>query len=418
MARERIVAACIVVIGVFVATVATVQAAPSLQGESTPVPTLESTEAPATVPPARLGTVTPVVGTPGAPRATPTLQPPPSSGGRVSVEALYVRDQPSFSGNVIGIIPYNQSLYPVGRNGDGSWIAVNWASARGWVYAEMVSWDPALDLNSLPVLVQATGIPPTATGGSIVTSTATSTQPPSPTPGPTNTPAPSATPAPSKPAATTASPATAPAATRPPSTPVPTSASPSAPAPGGGGLPGNLQLPVFGGLGVLLVGGLIYFWQWSAGRAEAKRYARGFVLTICPVCQEGHIHLDEVVRTTMGIQLVRRSARCDTCRSVLRELRPGVWRYSVDALANPEMAARYKTRPVTTAELQDLARHIVLKPSAKMFDEPTAESLNLKWLEIDEPLDDGTSAPAPEPEAEQPPETASGSDASEETEES
>jgi len=142
---------------------------------------------------------------------------------------------------------------------------------------------------------------------------------------------------------------------------------------------------------------LLYVWQWSAGRIEVRRYARGFILSICPVCQEGHIHLDEVVRKTLGIQWVRRSARCDTCRSVLRELRPGVWRYSVDAFVNPEMAERFKNRRVTTAELHELAQHVVIKPSRPEYDEPTAEWLDLKWLEIDEPLgsDPGEAEEAP-----------------------
>lgn len=379
MARERVIAVCVVALGLLAASGFTAQAAPSQQdGTPSPAPTGQETQSASTDQPGRLGTVTPVSGTPVVVRATPTLLLPPSSGGRVAVEALYVRDEPSFSGNVVGVVPYGQSVYPVGRNGDSSWIAINWASARGWVYAELVSWDPALDLNTLPTLVQSTGIPPTPSQAPVASQvqlpSETPTSLPSETPAAvaiSNTPTHSAVVAP-----TLGGPTPKPFATVPP-LPPPTS---------GSGLPSSVQTPLFVVLGVLVIGGLVYFWQWSSGRNEVRRYQKGFVLSICPVCQEGHIHLDEVVRSTAGIPWVRRSARCDTCNSVLRELRPGLWRYSVDAYANPELAERFKSQRATTAELQELARHIVLKTPARDFDEPTAESLNLAWLEIEEPL--------------------------------
>jgi hypothetical protein len=171
-------------------------------------------------------------------------------------------------------------------------------------------------------------------------------------------------------------------------------------------LPPDMQVPLFAALGVLVLAGIAYVWQWSAGRAEVKRYTRGFVLTTCPVCEEGRIHLEETVRSMAGISWVRRSARCDTCNSVLRELRPGLWRYSVDAYANPQMAERFKRQRATTAELEMLARDLERRPPKQQLDEVTTESLDLSWLEIDEPLGSDElkpeAPPAENPEAPEP----------------
>jgi hypothetical protein len=299
----------------------------------------------------------------------------------VEVDGLFVRDMPSFGGVILGVISYGQSVYPVGRNSDTRWIAINWQAARGWVYVQMVVWDSGIDLTSLPVLAESTGVPLSPTPAE--SAVASATPAPSPTAPPTDTP--SQPPLPTRtPIVTEVSP---PVRNTPTAAPV---VAPQLPHVEIGALPVNARLPVFGGLGLLILAGLIYVWQWSAGRAEVRRYARGFVLSVCPVCREGHVHLDEVVRKTGGIQWVRRLARCNNCRSVIREIRPGMWRYAVDASLNPELAERFKTRHVTTAELQELAKNIVLKADHRPYDEPTAESLKLNWLEIDEPLPSAT----------------------------
>lgn len=89
---------------------------------------------------------------------------------------------------------------------------------------------------------------------------------------------------------------------------------------------------------------------------EVHRYAKGFLLDTCPVCHEGHLNLEQVVKSSMGIPSVRRSVRCNTCRSVLREVRPGRWRYTIDPYVNPDMASRYDTRWLSRADLESLAR--------------------------------------------------------------
>jgi hypothetical protein len=118
--------------------------------------------------------------------------------------------------------------------------------------------------------------------------------------------------------------------------------------------------PVKSGLliagGLILFGLVVYIWRRSAGMRQVRRYAKGFPVDICPACQEGHLHLEQLVQRSMGIPSVRRSVRCDMCRSVLREVRPGRWRYTVDPYVNPEMASRYDTRWLTHADLEALGR--------------------------------------------------------------
>ena len=80
-----------------------------------------------------------------------------------------------------------------------------------------------------------------------------------------------------------------------------------------------------------------------------------------------------------------RSARCDNCRSVLRQVKPGEWRYSVDSYANAEFAEQYGKRNLTDAELHDLSE----KATAGRFElelerEQTLKSqMDLSWLEVD-----------------------------------
>jgi len=78
-------------------------------------------------------------------------------------------------------------------------------------------------------------------------------------------------------------------------------------------------------------------------------------VTRCPVCEVGILELEERRYRTAGLPRVRRVARCDHCRSVLRQLRPGVWRYTVDAAANADLAERYDGRTISDRELVEIA---------------------------------------------------------------
>ena len=80
MSRKRTIAVCVVTLGLIAASGLTAQAASSEQG-GTPsaAPTGQETHPASTEPPGRLGTVTPIVGTPAAVRPTSTLLPAPGS---------------------------------------------------------------------------------------------------------------------------------------------------------------------------------------------------------------------------------------------------------------------------------------------------------------------------------------------------
>jgi hypothetical protein len=111
------------------------------------------------------------------------------------------------------------------------------------------------------------------------------------------------------------------------------------------------------GLGILgagtMAGGVLYLQARVSAARELRRYRDGFIFSVCPVCREGHIQMDEVVRVSLGVKRVKRTVRCDSCRSVLREVKPGSWRYSIDSYANPEMAERYSNRTLTDKDLAE-----------------------------------------------------------------
>jgi hypothetical protein len=96
-------------------------------------------------------------------------------------------------------------------------------------------------------------------------------------------------------------------------------------------------LPILGG-GLLIIVLGVYGSRLLTARRKVRRYTGGFPLTECPVCQTGSLHLEEHITRVFGIPQVRRSVRCDVCRSLLREVEPGAWRYMIDPLVNPRLA--------------------------------------------------------------------------------
>jgi len=114
--------------------------------------------------------------------------------------------------------------------------------------------------------------------------------------------------------------------------------------------------------GILLLLILGYILLYLRGLLAAGRYRDGFVLTQCPVCQAGQLHLDERQERMLGIPVTRRTLRCDNCRSVLRQTGARRWRYAVDPVANPTLYARFNGRELTDDELLTLAAHPVPPP--------------------------------------------------------
>jgi hypothetical protein len=318
---------------VYIVSVSAALAAPLEQGQ-TPVP-----------PDPRYPTVTPRSGTPGTGLSvTPTLIPPPDGGGRVAVDVLYIRENSSFGSTLLGSLLYNQVVFPRGRSADGRWIAIDWNGRLGWVFASLVAWDENLDIDALPVfddLASGTALPltpalvkETATVNPPTATAVPATQSPevvsTPTVLPTNTPLI----APSSPDIAQFTPSAAPA----------------------------WLLWLSGGMLVFVAGYLIRRWQ---GHREFVRYENGFPAKVCPACGEGHLLLEETTRSTLGVMRTKRSVRCDNCRSVLREVRPGIWRYTVDPMANPSMAQRYSTEHLKLTDIQKLSNQRAMMKSTR-----------------------------------------------------
>jgi hypothetical protein len=146
-----------------------------------------------------------------------------------------------------------------------------------------------------------------------------------------------------------------------------------------------------GGLAAVVL--VAYIVRLMAGRRERLRYAEGFVLSSCPVCQQGHLHLEEMFSRTLGGLRARRLVRCNVCRSVLREVEPGVWRYSIDPYINSALAEEYNGKEFDAAGLLALAEHAADFPPDSSKQEQ-AESP--EYLEIVEEILSAEPPPPPE----------------------
>lgn len=120
---------------------------------------------------------------------------------------------------------------------------------------------------------------------------------------------------------------------------------------GDGGIPIEA---IIGGIGILIV--LAYIGLYLRGVTLVERYANGFVIEGCPVCQRGHLTVETKVERTLGIPRPRRTVRCDVCRSVLRQTGDGWWRYAVDRLENSAMYDRFNNREIDDSTLVVLGR--------------------------------------------------------------
>ncbi len=119
----------------------------------------------------------------------------------------------------------------------------------------------------------------------------------------------------------------------------------------GGEQNGRLALLAGGGLAILAV---LYAGIYVSQAGQLGRYQDGFMLTACPVCDEGELFLEERRYRLVGIPRVRRVVRCNACRSVLRQVGRGRWRYAVDGAANPELFAAFNGKVVSDDDLLDL----------------------------------------------------------------
>lgn len=118
---------------------------------------------------------------------------------------------------------------------------------------------------------------------------------------------------------------------------------------------GRLPLEaIIGGMGVLAV--ISYIALYLRGLAAVDRYAAGFVVDQCPVCQRGNLHVENRQSRLLGIPRPRRIVRCDSCRSMLRETGNRRWRYAVDPAENMPLFERYNGREIDEDVLVELSR--------------------------------------------------------------
>jgi uncharacterized protein YgiM (DUF1202 family) len=119
---------------------------------------------------------------------------------------------------------------------------------------------------------------------------------------------------------------------------------------------GGFTVPIEALIGVVILlivlGYIFLYWR---GLVAADRYRDGFVIDECPVCKRGGLHVDEKPGRLLGIPQVRRTVRCDVCRSVLRETGAGRWRYAVDRIENAAIYDRFNGKEITDDELLRLA---------------------------------------------------------------
>jgi hypothetical protein len=125
----------------------------------------------------------------------------------------------------------------------------------------------------------------------------------------------------------------------------------TAPDEGGAGLP--MPYLLLGGVAILLV--LAYAGAFVVQASNLARYQEGFLLSVCPICARGELFIEDRRYRVLGIPRVRRVVRCDECRSVLRQVGPGRWRYAVDGVENPEAYDALNNRVVTERDLWAIA---------------------------------------------------------------
>jgi uncharacterized protein YgiM (DUF1202 family) len=117
------------------------------------------------------------------------------------------------------------------------------------------------------------------------------------------------------------------------------------------------RFPIEAVTGIVLIAAVLgYVWLVIQGLQAARLYADEFVVDHCPVCERGNLHVESKMTRTFGIPGVRRTVRCSSCRSVLRETSRRRWRYAVDRIENPEMYTRLNGKELTDADLVRLGK--------------------------------------------------------------
>ena len=117
-----------------------------------------------------------------------------------------------------------------------------------------------------------------------------------------------------------------------------------------------LSIEAIIGISLLLLV-LSYIWFYWQGLRAVGRYDDGFVIANCPVCHRGALSVDGRQSRILGVPTVKRTIRCDECRSILRETGTKRWRYAVDRIENPTLFDRFNGHEVSDSDLERLAKH-------------------------------------------------------------
>jgi uncharacterized protein YgiM (DUF1202 family) len=351
-------------------TTDTPTATPTATASDTPSPSPSPTP---TATPTATASLTPTPSPTATPTDTPTWTPlPPPTG--TAQPALSRESSPTIAPSDTATATWTFTPFPtVTPSSTVSPVPSNTPAPTTTPTAtETLTPVPSATVTVSPVPSDTPSATVTPTNTPTATATATSTFTPSPLPPPSST----ASPVPSDTSAPTVTlTASATASSTPENTLTPLAVAASAGGanggtsgsgvePGGEG-PAAVVSPGTGSGGppsaaVLLGGGLAlaalaYLSLYMVQAANLGRYRDGFTLTICPVCEEGHLYLEERRYRILGIPRVRRVVRCDVCRSVLRQVGRQRWRYAVDGVENPDLYDTLNGYVLTEQRLMEIS---------------------------------------------------------------
>ncbi|MBC8170526.1 MAG: beta-N-acetylhexosaminidase [Anaerolineae bacterium] len=119
----------------------------------------------------------------------------------------------------------------------------------------------------------------------------------------------------------------------------------------------NLPLPLMFGLGGVGLVLMTYAGLYAQGQRMVQRYKRGFVVQRCPVCSQGKLQVETLAKRRFGLPYVsKRTVKCPTCRSVLREVSSGQWKYRINPVENPKLHQRWHDKVVDEGQLRGFSK--------------------------------------------------------------
>jgi hypothetical protein len=122
-------------------------------------------------------------------------------------------------------------------------------------------------------------------------------------------------------------------------------------------VPQELPLPLMFGVGFMTLSGAAYGGLYLQGQRKVRRYQRGFVVDRCPVCLQGKLQVETTSRHRLGLPYVsKRTVKCPSCRSILRETSPGHWKYRINPIENPKLHQKWHDRVIDESQLRKLGK--------------------------------------------------------------